>query len=630
MGLVAALSLCLMPGAADAAKGKKKKKKAGADVTVMTRNLYLGSDLGKALAAGLALGGPTGRTDGFANETGEILRDVDATNFNSRAVSLAKEVMNNKVDLVGLQEAARWRVQIPTDGSPLNPASERANVVAYDFIDQLLAELNKNARTAKQCKAQAKARKKKGKKPKPCYQGYSLVTSQEQFDFEALADKDNDPGPNGVTYDVSGSAADGAAAPAFWLRGNDDTGLNLGEPPAAQCSDGIDNDGDGFIDYGPNPQGGTGPTMPGENEESGPAAGDASPGTGIMGTAAPYDCEARVDNSETDVNPPGADPSSLPQDANFDHGAFAGNHPPASPHNGTPFCLNPTPMPCPDSTPASPISYDSVAMGLDAPGITDCGPPPYDNSADAGPADGTPGWPFSGVGYAGSRVPVCLFHGIDMDGRLTMRDAILARNGSKVSTSNVQNGTFSTVLQFSFAGIPVRVNRGFNAVDANVRGHRFHFVNTHLEAFDSNAANPTSNAGALGPGQVREAQAKQLLSGPLASSLPVVLVGDLNSNVPGVQSGDQLAFQALVNGGFSSRTKTPFSCCYSNELLTANTNGFTHQVDHVLSNSSSIRSVKSLVTTTFANGLWSSDHGGVVSQLDFPGGKKKKKKKKRR
>jgi hypothetical protein len=622
VGLVGALSLCLMPGIA----GAQKKKKGKADVTVMTRNLYLGADLGPALQAGLALGTATGRPDGYANAVGAVLRSVDATNFETRAVSLAREIKNSRPDLVGLQEAAIWRRQFPTDGTPLNPLGIRASTPTYDFIERLLLELNRKAKTKSQCN---KAKKGKGsasasakkKKKGDCYRGYRLVTQTQEFDFESFADKDNNPGPDGKTFDLAESASLGAAAPSRWLDGNDDPVASFGEPPAAQCSDGIDNDGDGRTDFGPNAA---------TNEESGPAAGDpdAPPDPdGIQGTPFPWDCEARVDNSETDTTFPGADASSLPQDANFDHGAFAGNHPPpvppARPDNGTPFCPS-FPTPCPDSTPPSPISYDSVAMGLDAPGITDC----PDTSVDDGPENNTPGWPFSGLGYAEDFVPVCLFHGIDEDGRLTMRDAILAKVGAGVKTQNVTGGNFSNVLRFSFAGIPLPITRGFNAIDANVRGRKFRFVNAHLEAFDSNAnANP-STAGVVARGKVREAQARELLAGPLKTSLPVILVGDLNSNVPGVQPGDQLAFQALLDSGFVSRTNTPFSCCYNNPLLNVQgDSGVDHQVDHVMTNRSAIRLVRSFTTTTFANGLHSSDHFGVVSQLDLPGKKKGKKKK---
>jgi hypothetical protein len=591
VGLVAALSLCLTPvvadsadpsGVADAAKKKKKKKKKkkGADVTVMTRNLYLGADLTEALTEGLKLGTAAGRTDTFANETGEIIRDVDSTAFGFRAVSLAKEIMDNKADLVGLQEAAHWRIQIPTDGSPLNPAAERATTTQYDFVGQLLSELNRNAKTAAECKAAAKKRnkqaKKKGKKakPKPCYQGYELVTVQSEFDFESLADKDNNPGPNGVTADITDPTTPSpAVGSAAWTFGNDDTGNFLGEPPTPQCADGIDNDGDGGTDF------------------SHAVTNDAQ-------------CLAWNDASELS---PAAD-STLPQDANFDSSAIPG-----------------TDAPSPGPVGTDPDGFDAGGQGLDPAGAFDCTGPTGDTKVGGGP-DG----PFGGGAFAAPIVPICLFHGIDMDARLTMRDAIIARKGAGVSTSNVQNGTFNTVLQFAFAGIPVPVTRGFNSVDANVRGHQFHFVNTHLEAFDSTAANPTNNMGAVSRGKVREAQARQLLAGPLQSSKPVIAVGDFNSNVPGVQSGDELAFAALLAGGFTSRANAPFSCCYSNELLTNPTNGFTHQVDHVLSNDPTIRLIKSLVTTTFAGGLYSSDHGGVVSQLDFPGGKKKKKKKKKR
>jgi endonuclease/exonuclease/phosphatase family metal-dependent hydrolase len=618
LGFICALGLALNPGIADA-KGKKKNKKS--PVTVMTRNVYLGSDLTQALNEAVQLGKP-GHQDSYADAVGQVMQNVNQSDFGKRAITLAQEIKNGNVDLVGLQEAALWRVQIPTDGTPLNANGMPAVTVAYDFTQQLLDQLNAKAKTKKQCGKIAKKRKAKGKKVKRCYRGYRLVTSQNEFDFESFADFDHDPGPNGKTFDITGTT--GQADFAKWLDGNDDTGVNFGEPPAAQCSDGKDNDGDGLIDYGPDV---------GVNETSGPGLGSDPAFGGLQGGPAPsvppWGCDSRLDNDEAE-NAPTTDPNGLPQDANFDHSGFAGNF--GKPDEGTPPCTAAeiTGVAGSSRCPTT-VSYDSVGNGLDAAGIFDCtGPPDHlDNSLDPGPADGTPGWPFSGVGFAGETVPVCVFHGIDMDVRLTMRDAIIARVGDGVSTSNASGAHFNTHLAYSASGIPIPVDRGFVRTDANVRGHAFNFVNTHFEAFDSNATTNPTNNGIVPRGKVREAQAQQLLAGPLKSALPTVLVGDLNSNNPPVQQGDELAFNVLTAGGFASRTTTPNSCCYD-DIANPNSPGLDHQVDHVMTNDPSILLRSSFITTTFSNGLWSSDHAGVVSQLDFPGKDAKQKKHKKK
>jgi Endonuclease/Exonuclease/phosphatase family len=213
--------------------------------------------------------------------------------------------------------------------------------------------------------------------------------------------------------------------------------------------------------------------------------------------------------------------------------------------------------------------------------------------------------------------------GADHNERLTMRDAILVRKG--VKTSNASSGTFNALLRVQLAGfLNVDVTRGWTALDARVGGKKVHVVNSHFEAFDSAASNTGSDGQTYPKGGIREAQAKQLIApgGPASSKLPTLLIGDFNSDSPvhgdQVDPGDALAFRALLAGGWSSRaiTPPPFGCCVQDPNLTnPSTVGVDHRVDHIMSRGKKVRFKKGGLTSTFANGLWSSDHFGVWSQL---------------
>jgi len=197
-------------------------------------------------------------------------------------------------------------------------------------------------------------------------------------------------------------------------------------------------------------------------------------------------------------------------------------------------------------------------------------------------------------------------------GKLQMRDVILARTGAGVHTWNASGGNFNTLLELSVGGQPVAVKRGWTATDARVRGsHPFHFVNTHLEAFQP---------------LIRAAQAQELVApgGPATSDLPVVLVGDLNSDDDTVTGADRLAYQALLAAGFVERsTDDPLGCCLNSPLLEVGKGGsvsdFDHQVDHVMTNDpSGITLERSEVTGLLpVNGFWDSDHAGLFSALRF-------------
>jgi endonuclease/exonuclease/phosphatase family metal-dependent hydrolase len=214
--------------------------------------------------------------------------------------------------------------------------------------------------------------------------------------------------------------------------------------------------------------------------------------------------------------------------------------------------------------------------------------------------------------------------GSEINGRLTMRDAILVRKGVKVRSP--RSGTFKTLLRVKPAGVNIDVTRGWTSIDATIRGKKLHFVNTHLEAFDNSPNGNSTNADTtLGNGEIRQAQAKELVAagGPARSKLPVVLLGDLNSDVKTqVKPGDGLAYKTLLSARYVERsTYNPRGCCLKADVLTTSGGGkrsdFDHKVDHVMTNAPKrVKLLSSKITgLTPVNGFWDSDHAGVLSVL---------------
>jgi hypothetical protein len=389
LALAAALTFALLPVASAGAHGHGHPSRhhsshgkghggpggdhgRGKEVRVMTRNLYLGADLGPAIG--------TTSVKALAEANGQILREVTANNFPTRAKGLAAEILQQRPDLVGLQEVALWRTA-PPSVTPL-VTGPSATTVRYDYLQELLVQLNA------------------GKGP----DNYRVVEVQQEFDLEAPANEN-----------------------------------------------GLPNDG------------------------------------------------------------------------------------------------------------------------------------PGGELADA-----------------------------EINGRLTMRDVILARNGNGVHTWNPQGANFKTLLAVPVLNQPLTIARGWTSTDAQVRGsHPFHFVNTHLEAFQP---------------EVRAAQAGELVApgGPATSSLPVVLLGDLNSDDDTVTGADRLAYEVLLGAGMVERsTNNPLGCCLNSSLLAEGAGGsvadFNHQVDHVMTRNPKEITLKSSAVTGLlpVNGFWDSDHAGLFSALSF-------------
>jgi endonuclease/exonuclease/phosphatase family metal-dependent hydrolase len=207
--------------------------------------------------------------------------------------------------------------------------------------------------------------------------------------------------------------------------------------------------------------------------------------------------------------------------------------------------------------------------------------------------------------------------GADVNGRLTMRDVILARRGAGVQIADPDAGHFVNLLPVEILGNQVPVTRGWTATDAKVRGsHWFRFVNTHLEAFDPSFLVPS----------FRAKQAAELVApgGPATSSLPVVLVGDLNSDDDTVEPGDRQAYEKLLEAGMVERsTDDPLSCCLKSSLLAVGEGGseadFDHQVDHIMTRDPSEITLQSSSVSGIqpVNGFWNSDHAGLFSALRF-------------
>jgi hypothetical protein len=225
--------------------------------------------------------------------------------------------------------------------------------------------------------------------------------------------------------------------------------------------------------------------------------------------------------------------------------------------------------------------------------------------------------------------------GADRNGRLTMRDVILVKQNAGIKTRKPTQGTFPTLLQVDVSGFPIDVTRGWTALEAKVRGSDwFKFVNLHHEAFDSSGSNTTNTGATVGQGEVRQAQAQSLVApgGAATGKLPVVLVGDLNSDDDTVgDDGDVLAYNTYTAAGFRPvDTSNPMSCCLSDpNLVGGSLADFDHHIDHVMTNSGKVKFKKGFVTGLGpVSGLYPSDHAGVTSLLNIPSGKKKGKKKK--
>jgi endonuclease/exonuclease/phosphatase family metal-dependent hydrolase len=101
---------------------------AGSLVTVMTRNLYFGTDLAPVIAAQTP--------PAFFSAVEAAFTEAQGSNFAGRMGRVADEIAVTRPDLVGLQEAVQWRTA-PPDFQPIPDATTDAG----NFVPLLLTAL---------------------------------------------------------------------------------------------------------------------------------------------------------------------------------------------------------------------------------------------------------------------------------------------------------------------------------------------------------------------------------------------------------------------------------------------------------------------------------------------------------
>lgn len=189
-----------------------------------------------------------------------------------------------------------------------------------------------------------------------------------------------------------------------------------------------------------------------------------------------------------------------------------------------------------------------------------------------------------------------------VDVRLTDYDLILAR--SDVGTSDPMNANFTNAIKIEMLGL--EVIRGYTSVAASVDGITYRFVNTHLAAFSET---------------VRVAQTQELIDSLSEETLPIILLGDFNTQAP-----DGAAYQLLIAAEYIDTWQVDAdgkTCCQAKDLLNA-VSGHTQRIDHIFVCNSEA-DVTVLMSETLgdrlsdrlASGVWPSDHAGVVAELLF-------------
>jgi len=211
--------------------------------------------------------------------------------------------------------------------------------------------------------------------------------------------------------------------------------------------------------------------------------------------------------------------------------------------------------------------------------------------------------------------PYCL-----SDMRLQDFDVILARSDVEYDPASVVEANFPEYLTLVMPDVGLPLPRGWASVDANVAGIDFRFTVTHLE--------PPDQDGVVVPDLelLQRGQAAYLQGEILAAGIPVILVGDLNTDAYGQSTATYADFMAT---GWSDAWGTRgggYTCCQTEDLRTW-PSILDRRVDLILLNGDfglgplgfegGVQAwiVGDKGSDRTPGGLWPSDHAGVVAAL---------------
>jgi endonuclease/exonuclease/phosphatase family metal-dependent hydrolase len=183
-------------------------------------------------------------------------------------------------------------------------------------------------------------------------------------------------------------------------------------------------------------------------------------------------------------------------------------------------------------------------------------------------------------------------------------NVVLVRRDGAFTVTAERTGTFARTLEMptGIAGVTFPVARGWGWVEGEVDGRPLLFVNTHTEAYDAG---------------VRDAQRDELLALVADHGRPVVLVGDLNARPDDVGVPPPYADAWLAVGGDPTAGHT----CGQAAELDNERSALAERIDYVFVRDARVTACAVVGgepdDRTVPDGLWPSDHAGVVARLEF-------------